>query len=486
MKEKSIKVNAVLNCIKQMCTVIFPLITIPYVSRILGTENYGMFNFGSTYVGYFSLISTFGINVYAVREGAKLRNDKEKLKVFSNQVFSINIITTLISYCFLYLIIFCSDKFIGYRLLISVQSIVIIFNTLGIDWANTIYEDFMYTTCRYILVQVLSFVPLFMFVKSPNHYIIYASIVVFANVMGNIFNIIYISKKYIKVKFTHKMDIRKHFGPMLYLFGNSLASTIYVYSDITLITFFEGNKATGIYSISVKIYTIAKQLINAIISVAIPRAAVYWKDKDKTSYNQLLNKMIHAVFWFALPMTIGLFALSNNAIRLIAGDSYIEGSTSLRILSVAIFFAVMSYLFVYLVLITIGMEKICFKVTLISAIINVLLNLIFIPILGINGAAITTLISELLVLFLSIWYAKKKIHISIKITTILPGIIASVLVTCACICVKNIFTNYIIQILFSVLFSLILYIVITYLLKDEFSVDFIDKLFGIMKKREQK
>lgn len=121
MKNKSLKINAILNFIKQLCSVIFPLITIPYVSRILQSENYGKYNFGNSIISYFSLIAALGVSTYAVREGAKYRDDKEKITKFSREVFTINIISTIIAYIMLLIVLIIPSPLVIYRKLILLQ-----------------------------------------------------------------------------------------------------------------------------------------------------------------------------------------------------------------------------------------------------------------------------------------------------------------------------------------------------------------------------
>ena len=116
--KKSLKLNAVLNIIKQLCAVVFPLITIPYVSRVLKADSYGKVSFGNSIVSYFALLAALGINDYAVREGAKIREDKEKIKKFVNEIFSINVMSTISSYVLLFVLLLYSKKLYDYRTLI--------------------------------------------------------------------------------------------------------------------------------------------------------------------------------------------------------------------------------------------------------------------------------------------------------------------------------------------------------------------------------
>lgn len=467
MKKRSLKINALLNGIKQVCTIVFPLITIPYVSRILGNENYGKVNFGNSIISYFVLIAALGTTSYGIREGAKLRNQKEKLEKFTNEVFTINMITTAVSYIILFCLLIFWPKLYDYRLLILVQSTIIIFNTLGVAWINNVFEDFTYTTIRYIAVQFLSILLLFLLVKNQQDYLMYAIVTAFASIGGNIVNIIYIRKNYVKFKLVRKPNFKTHFAPLVYLFCNDLATTIYVNSDVTLLTLFKGDEATGIYSIATKVYMIVKQFINAVIGVVLPRLSAYQGEGKMKEYNELFHKLFHAILVLILPATVGIFMLSKNIIYILAGEEFVSGYVSLRILSIALGLAVLSFLFIYSVMIVNRLEKYCLISTIIGAIVNVGLNFIFIPWLSLNGAAITTVISEFVVLVLSLYFSRGKYELNFTFKEMMPCIISCVGIVIVCAVTQSLVPNIIIVMIVSIVLSVIVYVIVMIGMKDE-------------------
>ena len=134
MKNKFIGVNALLNAIKTIFSIIFPLITFPYISRVLGVENIGIYNFSTSVVSYFTLLAGLGINTYAIREGARYRNNKKDISEFCSEVFSINLISTLISYGILAVCLFFLPSLHDDALIIMILSVSICFTTLGCEW----------------------------------------------------------------------------------------------------------------------------------------------------------------------------------------------------------------------------------------------------------------------------------------------------------------------------------------------------------------
>ena len=140
MKKKSLGINALLNGLRNVLTVLFPLISFPYVSRILQENNLGKYNFASSIVSYFLLIAALGITTYAIREGAQYRNDKEKLHIFASEIFSINILSSAFAYLALILAIFIIPQLREYAGLLGIFSIQIAFAAIGIEWLYSIYE----------------------------------------------------------------------------------------------------------------------------------------------------------------------------------------------------------------------------------------------------------------------------------------------------------------------------------------------------------
>ena len=141
MKTRSVKRNALLNIIKQICAIIFPMITFPYAFRVLGVNNYGKYTFSWNVVNYISYLAAAGILRYAVRECARVRDEKDKLSKLINELYSINIITTAISFLILFALLIFVDHFHDYAPFILVLSVSVLFTTIGTDWINSAFED---------------------------------------------------------------------------------------------------------------------------------------------------------------------------------------------------------------------------------------------------------------------------------------------------------------------------------------------------------
>ncbi|GAA5348338.1 flippase [Streptococcus uberis] len=460
LKSKSVAKNAILNVIKQICVIIFPMITFPYASRVLGVENFGKFNFGLSLVSYISIIAALGASNYAIREGSRIKEDKKKLNNFVNEIFTLNLISTIFAYLILVILLIFWKKLDNYLILILVQSTVIIFTTLGIDWINSIKEDYFYITLRYIVCQLISLILMFIFVNEPSDYIVYAFVNASATILANISNFYYVKTQYnIKLRFTSLNRTFKHFTPVFIMFGSALATVIYINSDILLLGILKSDVEVGYYSVSVKVYSLVKQVINAIMVVMIPRISFELSKNNQNAIKTMLKNLQNLIFLITLPMISGLFCLSPQIIELFAGKSYIYGTSSLQILSFSLFFAVFANYFVNVILIPYKREKYFLIGTIISALLNILLNIILIPTMGVNAASISTVLSELVLAFIAAYYCRD--IIIIKWTKELNiGIITSIFI----FFINKLITHFIklnfIIILSTILFSVLFFCIL--------------------------
>lgn len=475
MKYKSIKINAILNIIKKCVNIIIPLIMYPYVSRVLGASVYGKYSFAESIMGYVGLAAGFGISTYAIREGAIIRDNKKQVKQFASEIFTINMITMVMSLVLLFVMVVAVPKIRGSKTLILIMSFEVIFNTLSRDWLNEVYEDYIYITLRYIFSQILSVISILMFVKTPDDIVIYTILRGIAVVGGASVSIFY-TRKYAPICFSPLTQIKKHWRALFIFFGCSCASVIYIHSDITILGFLKSDADVGIYSIVSKIYTLVKSMVNAVVLIMIPRAAYYIGNSKVKLYFELIKNAKNILVMIILPVAVGIWCLSSELILVIAGGEYIVGTYALKILAVSLIFAVFSYLYVYGCLIPNGLDKIFFKASVISATINIIVNFIFIPIFGINAAAATTLLAEISMYLITNYYSRKKCITERKgnIYIIVISIIEGIMIYIESIFIRNCFSESVMRILFLVIFGMISYLLILLICIGAFKIDILD------------
>ena len=465
MSKKKLAKNAILNLIKTISSLIFPLITFPYISRILGVENLGAYNFSTSVISYFTLIAGLGITTYAIREGARYREDNKKLSEFSSEVFTINAIATFLAYILMFVCILLFDELRKYVSVILVLSVSIMFTTLGCEWVYNIYEDFKYITIRSIVFQVISLILLFIFVRDANDLMTYSIITVIASSGANVVNII-ARKKYLKIGLIFNKNLKKHLIPIFILFANSIAMTIYINSDMTILGIISGDYYTGLYSVSTKVYTVIKSLLGAIIVVSIPHLVSLISKKELIQYKTTSKGILNVLLSFCVPTMIGIFCISKYIILLLSGEDYVAATSSLKILSFALLFSIISWYYTSCVLIPFRQEKIVLMATTCSAIANVVLNIILVPKFNINATAFTTMLAELISALVCYIYGRKYTQYRPPLNIIMSILIGSIGIYVCCYIVSQLFSSVLLVITFSIVLSALIYMLVLILFKN--------------------
>jgi O-antigen/teichoic acid export membrane protein len=478
VKNKSLGKNALLNGLRSVLNIIFPIITFPYVSRVLSVGELGKYNWSNSFVSYFLLIAGLGIAIYAVREGAKLRNDRNEISAFASQVFSINILSTVVSYILLSLCVLIFPKVQSYSTCIYIFSIQIVFTTLGTEWIYSIFEEYTYITARSIVFKILSIVMLFLFVRRPGDYLNYAGITVFSAVGSNVLNYLH-AKKFCTIRFTFNIDWQEHLKPILIIFASSVATTIYLSLDTTLLGLINNNYVVGIYSVSTKMYNVVKQLIAAILTVTIPRFALLWGRHRYREYRKLLLEISDALALISIPAAVGVYMLAPQIVILLSSAKYIRAVSSLRLLCPALIFSIFSWIFTSCVLIPAKRENKVLIITILSAVVNLVLNLLLMPSLKENAAAITTSLSEAISMLLGIYYSRdiiKGLYKSGFWKDIFTYILGTISIVIICFAGDVLFNSTVMIILFDLVLSIVEYVLILLGVKNKFALDVLERI----------
>lgn len=479
---KSIKINFIFSIIKSVMAIIFPIISFPYASRILGVENIGKVQYAQSVISYFALFASLGISFYAIREGTKVRNDREKLSKLSKELLIINLLSTGIVYIIFFICILLSC-FDGYILLMSITSLSILFTTLGIEWLYQLEEDYIYISLRSVILQILSMLFLFLFVKSKNDYFIYAFIIVFANNGAFFLNFIN-SKKYVDFFKRTDLDLQKHIKPILLLFSINIASSIYLNLDVIMIRIFKNDYYVGLYTVAMKVNTIVRSLISSICIVTMPRLTYYLSKGNKSKYNNLLKKVINFNLTLTIPSAVGMILLSKEIILILSGFAYLPAEMTSRILAINIVFAALDGLIYQQILIPFEMENAAAVGTMLGALMNVILNAILIQLFSIEGAAIASCISELTVFSFFIFSLKKKIDFKNIFKSVFKNILACLGIVFVICILRKLELSSIVFLFLSITASVVIYFIILFFLKYFLIVDSINQMKRIINSKK--
>ena len=448
--------------IRQCCSILFPIITYPYIFRILGAANLGRYSFGDSVIQYVILLAELGVTTYAVREGAGLRQDKKAFNTFASEVFTINVLSMLVSYVLLIILVIAIPRFNQEKEIIAILSVEVFAVVIGREWLNTVNEDFRYMTVRYIVIQFIMLVAMFLLIKKSDDYLIYSAIAMGGYSLGFFVNVFY-SRRYAPLRMTWKPNIRKHISPIMYLFCSTVAINIYVHSDILILGFYESNEQIGYYTVATKVYIVVKAVLNAITMVAIPRLSAYASNGEKEKYNHLLQNMRKWLYTLILPSIVGLWCLSRSILELLGGSAdYAAGLDSLHLLSLALFFAVFGCFYAQGILIPNKKENVFFWATVISAVMNIVLNLIVIPFMGITGAALTTLIAEILILGIC-WYKSRSLHDRYDNKDVISSLAGCVVILGVCLLIRKAGLSSLLELIVSMAVAVPLYFFVLYI-----------------------
>ena len=479
MNTTNVKKNIIWNLLKTISNVLFPLISVPYISRVLLPENVGKVNFSVSFVSYFSLIASLGISAYAIRECAAIRENKLELRKKASQFYSINICTTVLAYVLMAIILLSFNKLDSYRELIIIQSATIFFATIGADWLNSAMEDFSYIAIRTICLQIISIILMFMFIKNTDDYIKYALILVIASSGANIFNYFY-RKKFCKLSFTIEINWKEHMRPIIYMLVMLLAQTIFNSADITMLGIMKGDYEVGLYSTAVKISNLVSQIVSSIVWVMMPSMSKLFSEKDYDQINFMLRKVLGIFLLLGIPSGIGVIVLSKEIIYVIAGEAFANASYSLSILMISFLFSIVGGSFLgNMVFLPAKQEKKYMIICCAATIINVIANYFVIPYWGAIAASGTTAISSLVITILLFIFVDKRIKINGIKSLVISPIIGTIVIVLFCGLIGSRVDSYVGKIAIDIIGSVVFYTLIQFKLKNQFIIE----LFDIVKNK---
>lgn len=478
-KRTSIKTSYLLYLIKSMSSLLFPVLTFAYTSRVLSVENIGKVDFSRSIVSYFTLFSTLGIVTYGTREGAKVRDDRQKLSMLVKELFFINAVTTIVTYTAFCLVLAFSAKLADYRGLLLISGLNIGFTSLGMEWLYNALEEYRYITVRTILFQAAAFVLLLLCVKNREDVSAYAAILVFSSVGSNILNFVN-AGKYVSIRTHDKLNIKRHIRPVLIFFSNTIAGNVYLTLDTSMVGLLSDNYSVGLYSAGNKMNRICLSAISALSAVLLPRITYYLKKGDEKKYRELIKKCAECVMMLSCPIACGMAVLSKDVLLVFSGNEFAAASVCSGIMSLILIFIPVSTFLCNQILIPYGKEKYQLMSTILGAAANVTVNLLLIPVLDEIGAAVGTVISEFIVCSVLCIGAFKVMDYRFAVRNIWHYILAASVMSGSLYLIPQ--TVPVIHVLTSFGIGAFIYFAVLILLKDEFVWYIIHSLLALVQK----
>lgn len=477
---KSIKKNYIYNLIYQIMVIILPLITTPYVSRILGAENLGIYSYTESITTYFIVFGALGISLYGKREIAFVQNDKKKYSVTFWEIVFCRMSTMLISLLLFYIFFARTGEYsIYYRILIFEM----IGNIFDISWFFQGLEDFKRTVLRNLVVKIVSVICIFIFVKTKNDLPLYFIIYVASLFIGNLSLWLYLPKYLVKIN-KKKINILKHYKPIIGLFIPQIAIQVYTMLDKTMIGAIIADKSeVGCYEQSQKVVNILLTIITSVGTVMLPRIANTFAEGDKNKIKDYMTKSFNMVFILSVPMILGVIIVSKDFVPLFFGQGYDRVSSLMDIISPIILIIGMSNVIGMQYLLPTKRQKEYTISVFSGAIINFIMNIILIPKFGAFGASIGTVMAELSVTVVQMFYTRKDFNYKKILQLSVKYIISGLLMFIACMLINKFIDHTILNMLLQIAVGSIIYFGVLILLKDKFIFDLIKSFKDIVNKK---
>lgn len=465
LEKKSLLKNYIYNLIYQVLVLILPLVTTPYISRVLGAENIGIYSYTLSIVTYFILFGSLGVALYGQREIAYYQKDKKKYSIIFWEIVILRAITMTISLLLFYLIFVNGNQYqIYYKILI----LELIGNCIDISWFFQGLEEFKKTVIRNMIIKLISVISIFTFVKSQNDLKIYFWIYVLATSIGNASLWLYLPKFLTKVKIK-EIHLFRHLKPTIGLFIPQIAVQVYTVLDRTMIGAIISDKSeVGFYDQSQKIIKLLMTIITSLGTVMLPRIANTFASGEKEKINNYMKRSFNMVFLLAFPMIFGIISVSKAFVPIFFGDGYDKVAILMKVISPIILFIGLSNVTGTQYLLPTKRQKEYTISVIIGAITNFIMNACLIWKFGAIGASIGTVIAEFTVTAVQLYFVRNDFNFKQIIKISKNYVVSSIAMFIVCIIIGSVVKSNMISIIIQVIFGVGIYGVCLLALKDEF------------------
>ena len=413
--------NYLYNLSYQILTIILPIITVPYVTRIFTSEDLGNYGFYNSIVSYFSLFAMLGIGIYGTKQIAAA---SDVSSTFWN-TYAIQFVASLLALS-VYLIAVVSIS--QMRTTISlILGVVLLTKMLDISWLFSGKEDFKKITLRNVIIRVIGVISIFTFIKSSGDLYLYVFLIVIFDFLGQL--VMWVpAKKFLNRPIFNCKNIKKNIHPVVLLFLPQVAVSLYVVLDRTLLGILGSYSDVGIYEQGQKLISILLKVVSSLGAVMLPRVANLLSERrDKEAQNMVrFSFILYNLIIF--PMIFGLISINEVFIKLFLGKNFQDVKYVLYIIVFNIMLIGWTNILGYQVLVVRSKNKEFMLSTTIPAFVSVAVNIVVIPFFGYIGASITAVVVEILAFAIQWYYCRNIINKNLLFNKDLAKIILSSLV----------------------------------------------------------
>ncbi|MGN1234710.1 MAG: flippase, partial [Christensenellaceae bacterium] len=443
--------------------VVIPLVTIVYVSKLLGAEGVGKVSYAQTIVSYFTIIASLGIPHYGTREMAKCKTETERNRTFT-QIFMLNVFSTTVCLVAYLGMISLVESFALAKKLYVAAGIAILLNYVNVDWLFRGTEEYSYLTESSVIMKGISLVCILVFVTDRGDTAAYALFSAFALTGAGILNVIY-ARRFIRFDFTG-FDWKRHLKPVFVLLAANVAIELYTLLDVTMLGIFKTDAEVGYYSNAVKLVKTVVTVLTAIGAVMLPRLSVSM-GQDRGGTDRAVSKTLKILLLVCVPAFAGLYLLSDSLVLALFGAEYLPAVPMLMALSPLVVIMGVGNLFGTQVLLSANAERKLLLSVVCGALTNLAMNLVLIPSFGGKGAAIASVASELVVMLLQLVFARKYCKFAFDLRSTLIVLISTALMAAVVVLVRMLVTSAVWELLIAIVPGVAVYFGVCILLREE-------------------
>lgn len=417
----SIKKNFLYSSFLTTANYIFPLLTFPYVTRVLGVENLGICNFVDSVVNYFILFSAMGINTVGLREIATCKGDKGKLSQAFSSLLMLNALFTIAGIALLLVLTFTVKELYEYKELMFFGAFKLLFNLLLVEWFYKGLEDFKYITMRTLVVKCMYVASVFVFVRNADDYPIYYLLTVLMVGVNAVINIFH-SRKYTGFGI-RGLNMGRYVKPMFTLGFYMLLTSMYTTFNVSYLGFVSGPEQVGYYTTATKLYSVIIALFTAFTGVMLPRMSSLISEGRIDEFSSLLRKSVDILMSLSIPAIIYTVIYAQEIVLLIAGPGYEGAVLPMQIVMPLIFIIGYEQILVIQALMPLKKDGVILRNSIIGAIIGIILNVLLVSKFESMGSALVWITCELVILILSQVALSKAIDVRFPIKMFLKSIL---------------------------------------------------------------
>ena len=397
--------NIAYNFILTISGYLFPLITYPYVSRVLGVTNIGTYNMVDSIINYFILFSMLGIGVVGIRETAENRGDRRRLSESFRDLVAFNVFMTVIAEILLLATIFLVPRFGPYRNMLLIGAVKLLANLFLVEWFYKGIEDFRYITVRSIIVKALYVVSVFVFVKAPGDYPVYYLLTICVCIANAAVNWRHLRRF---ITFSQGQPfLFRYARPVAVMGCYALLTSMYTTFNVVYLGLVAGDTEVGYYTSAVKLYTLIISLFTAFTNVMLPRMSALVSQGDEGEFSRLASLSNTLLFRTSLPLVVFTVLYAPEIIRIICGPGYESAVLLMRIIMPLLFIVGYEQIIIVQMLMPMKKDRAVLVNSIFGASLGVALNLLLTPRWGSISTAGVWVCSECAVMLSAQYFIRK-------------------------------------------------------------------------------